>query len=181
MKALLASLVSLSAILSIGCGKPSLTMSYTIILDKDMSEAESEAVISGSYAWQDQVPSLTLSYIVSSCNGVNSIPLHSICVHSDQTTPKDSDGNIILGTTSFDTGLAEAVTDRASIVLHSKSISGSKLPNALIDTATHELGHALSGRGGHIASGNLMAPMVDNSKVVEKITDSDVDYFWSMR
>ena len=174
MKALLAA-IGLLAVSSIGCNNlPKPGMSYTLQLDPNLSAEQSEAIITGSYAWSEAIPGLTFTYLVQSCQAMS----HTVCISADSGTPRDDNGNRIDGHTD-----SVLIVDSSVIILHSGNlnIANSDCPNALLDTAQHELGHAVSFRGDHLAMGNLMQPALSCSQVVEKISISDVDYFWSQR
>lgn len=169
----LLSLLAVSA-LTLGC-ETSHGMTYHIAMDPSLSSEEVEAVLQGGEAWETAVPGLHLTYVMATCNTITDEG-GNICIVSDQEAPSDSEGNMIDGHTDCD-------HDSALMTLHPVNMANHGHPyhNVSLNVITHELGHALAGKGSHIGLGNLMAPAISNSLIPEQITSEDVSYFWSTR
>jgi hypothetical protein len=173
--------VAATALFTVACGTPR-GMSYIVLLDPSLSSTQAEDVMAGGDAWSKKVPGLEFSYLVTECRGPGD-RAHAICVFNDQATPKDDAGNTILGHTGWQHGLLVVNDDDSStVVVHTVSIDNGGHPVATyLNVVAHELGHAITHNGEHIALGNLMQPATPNSETPQAITADDVAYFWAAR
>lgn len=172
MKALL-SVVALSA-LSVGCGT-SHGLTYHIAMDPSVTAEEAELVLQSGEAWEKAIPGLKLTYMVAACNTITDEP-GNICIVSDDATPLDDSGNMIDGHTDMS-------HDSSLITLHPVNMANHNHPyhNVGLNTISHELGHALTGSGLHLAAGNLMSAALRDCLTPEQITSADIAYFWAAR
>lgn len=177
----------------LGCAQPVHGMTYHIIMDSDsLSLEQQDAIVKDGMDWEDAVPGLTLSYESSPCDDTGAWE-HTICVFINAGNPTQSDIGQAYATTYWDdnhvllTSPNTARSDSATVNIWMQSIakytidlSDDNKLQLFANAMRHELGHAFTHNKAHLSAGNLMQPTVSNH-VDNKITESDVAYFWETR
>src|ERR1700677_1813089 len=170
-----------------GCA-PIHGMHYDIMLDTSLTPSQVEDAMTARASWEAAIPGLTLDYTVSACHDYQG-KAHTICVFWDSGDPavEASPPNpLALATTMtrHDGLLDPNGVDNDSATIHLWSLTMDRnnynTDVSIANIISHELGHAMTHRSSHIASGNLMQP-TDAPNVMMPQTPFDVSYFWSTR
>jgi hypothetical protein len=154
-----------------GCADNRPGMSYKIIVDNSIDVAIVEAA---GASWEAAIPELKLSYEVASCNLAPE--LQSVCIFIDNGNPPPDSQGLVMAHTDLVNGSSATIHMYAS----SFATKSGKLPFMFSNSLTHEIGHAISNRGSHIAKGNMMYYATDGN-VESKLEQGDIEYFWSER